>query len=333
MAIYHLKVQTIGRGNGRSAVASAAYRHAARMENQATGTTADFTSKPDVAHSEFSIPIDAPAWVKSLAEKDAHTASAEFWSLVEIENSRVNARFANEFEFALPIELSKNENIVLARDFIEEQFCSRGLIADWAFHNVQGNPHIHVMIQTRPLVESGFGPAVSPRMNDDGSVKRLRSGAISYERFGVDKSDINDVRQVWATVQNKHLAMHGFDIRVDHRSHQSRGIALVPSEHMGVAASAIFVKGGEVERGKRNEDIKRFNRAAILARPELILDKLTAQKSVFDDRDIAREVFRFTQDRSEFDAVKLRIGASDQLIALSAPIYDPVSGQQLADAK
>ncbi|RUW17913.1 hypothetical protein EOA60_29805, partial [Mesorhizobium sp. M1A.F.Ca.IN.020.06.1.1] len=64
MAITHFTPQLIGRGSGRSAVLSAAYRHCARMEYEAEARTVDYSNKRNLAHEEFLLPPDAPAWVR-----------------------------------------------------------------------------------------------------------------------------------------------------------------------------------------------------------------------------------------------------------------------------
>ena len=71
MAIYHLSAQIIGKGSGRSAVAAAAYRHCAKMEREETAEEIDYSRKGGKAHSEFTLPKDAPNWIASYA--DAHS--------------------------------------------------------------------------------------------------------------------------------------------------------------------------------------------------------------------------------------------------------------------
>ncbi|NNV23870.1 hypothetical protein EHE22_26270 (plasmid) [Ochrobactrum pseudogrignonense] len=141
---------------------------------------------------------------------------------------------------------------------------------------------------------------------------------MQYSLFGISKLDLPGIREAWANVQNHHLAMHGHDVRVDHRSYEEQGIALVPTTHIGVGANAIAAKGGQSDRIERNSEIQSINRQAVLDNPEIILDKITAQKSVFNDRDIAREVFKYSDNRADYQSVILRIGASDNLIALAA---------------
>ena len=63
---------------------------------------------------------------------------------------------AREFVVALPIELSREQQIELLQDFIREQFVSDGMCADAAIHDTDGhNPHAHILLTVRPLDEQG----------------------------------------------------------------------------------------------------------------------------------------------------------------------------------
>ena len=45
------------------------------------------------------------------------------------------AQLAYSFDFAMQNELTLEENMELARKFVQEQFVAKGMIADLAFHN------------------------------------------------------------------------------------------------------------------------------------------------------------------------------------------------------
>lgn len=63
---------------------------------------------------------------------------------------------AREFVVALPIELSREQQIELLQTFIQEQFVSDGMCADAAIHDTDGhNPHAHILLTVRPLDEQG----------------------------------------------------------------------------------------------------------------------------------------------------------------------------------
>lgn len=69
-----------------------------------------------------------------------------------------DSRLAREFVAALPIELSREEQIQLLQDFIKEQFVADGMCADAAIHDPYPpghNPHAHILLTVRPLDEQG----------------------------------------------------------------------------------------------------------------------------------------------------------------------------------
>ena len=73
----------------------------------------------------------------------------------EVETAK-DSRLAREFVMALPIELSREQQIELLQDFIREQFVSDGMCADAAIHDTDGhNPHAHILLTVRPLDEQG----------------------------------------------------------------------------------------------------------------------------------------------------------------------------------
>ena len=121
MAIYHFSAQVISRGAGRSAVAAAAYRSASELHDERAGRAHDFSAKSDVVHSEVLLPEGAP---ERLSDR------ATLWNEVEAVEKRKDAQLAREVEFALPRELSREEGVALAREFVAEQFVSRGMVAD-----------------------------------------------------------------------------------------------------------------------------------------------------------------------------------------------------------
>nr|WP_101877713.1 MobA/MobL family protein [Lachnoclostridium edouardi] len=71
------------------------------------------------------------------------------------------AQLAYSFDIAMQNELTLEENMELARKFVQEQFVANGMIADLAFHTPDkeksgiSNPHFHVMTTMRPLNPNG----------------------------------------------------------------------------------------------------------------------------------------------------------------------------------
>jgi ATP-dependent exoDNAse (exonuclease V) alpha subunit len=141
MAIYHFSAKIIARSRGQSAVAAAAYRRATKFKDARLGYTQDYSKKEKVIHGEIVIPENSPAWLKTLIKTNNHQAAEQLWNLVEQTERRKDSGLAREIVFALPLELNEQQNIALARSFIQEQFCQRGMIADFSVHWEKANPH------------------------------------------------------------------------------------------------------------------------------------------------------------------------------------------------
>ena len=333
MAITHFTPQLISRGNGRSAVLSAAYRHCAKMSHEAEARTVDYSRKQNLAHEEFLIPPDASDWARKLiADRSVAGAAETFWNAVEAFEKRSDAQLAKEFIIALPVELSKEQNIALVRQFVVEQVLARGQVADWVFHDEPGNPHVHLMTTLRPLTDDAFGPKKVAVIGDDGNPVRTKTGKIQYRLWSGEKAEFLEQRQRWLDLQNQHLAMAGLEIRVDGRSYAERGIDIEPTTHIGVGAKALQRKSVEsgtaidLERLAQHEAVRQRNAARIEARPELVLDLLTAEKSVFDRRDIAKILNRSIDDPDRFQQLLARITESPDCLKLADETVDFATG-------
>ena len=147
MAIYHLEAKVVSRGAGRSAVAASAYLSCSRLYNDYDGIQHDYTKKQGLVWQEVFLPEYAPQeW------KDRE----QLWNAVEEVETAKDSRLAREFVVALPIELSREEQVELLQEFIREQFVSDGMCADAAIHDTDGhNPHAHILLTVRPLDERG----------------------------------------------------------------------------------------------------------------------------------------------------------------------------------
>ncbi|MDH7804634.1 MULTISPECIES: Ti-type conjugative transfer relaxase TraA [unclassified Rhizobium] len=328
MAVPHFSVSIVARGSGRSAVLSAAYRHCAKMEFEREARTIDYTRKQGLLHEEFVIPADAPEWVRSMiADRSVAGASEAFWNNVEGFEKRSDAQLAKDVTIALPIELTVGQNIALIRDFVERHITSKGMVADWVYHDAPGNPHVHLMTTLRPLVEDGFGSKKVVVLAPDGKPIRNDAGKIVYQLWAGSTADFNAFRNGWFACQNKHLALAGLDIRIDGRSFEKQGILLEPTIHLGVGAKAIERKAQQsdhksetstpkLERIERQEERRGENARRIQRRPEIVLDLITREKSVFDERDVAKVLYRYIDDVVLFQSLMVRILQSPEALRL-----------------
>ena len=246
MAIYHLSMKILSRSKGYSAVASAAYRAGEKILDERTGVIHDYTRKNGVASAVILTPANAPAWCAN---------RAELWNAVEKAERRKNSQLAREFELAIPRELAQDAARETVLNFVRENFVSRGMIADVAFHNLGGsNPHAHIMLSMRAITPDGFGEKV---------------------REWNDWTHAETWRGSWADHANRALANAGYQEEIDHRSYERQGLEKTPGIHLGKSACAMETRGIETERGEQNRLINRLNLEIQISRTELRNSGLT----------------------------------------------------------
>src|SRR5450631_4120567 len=141
LAIYHLTAKVISRARGQSIAAAAAYRSGSALRDERYGITHNYTHNPGVAHSEIMAPAAAPAWVY-----DRQT----LWNRVEAGERWKDSQLARALEIGLPVELSHMESVALVRDYLAQEFVSKGMIADFCIRrNDPNNPYVHVLLTLR----------------------------------------------------------------------------------------------------------------------------------------------------------------------------------------
>ena len=269
MSIYHCSIKIIGRSQGRSAVASAAYRSGSKLHSDETNKSFDYSKKHGVAYSEVMLCENAPA---EFADRET------LWNAVQAIEKNSNAQFAREVEVALPNELSRTEQINCVRDYVQKNFVDKGMCADWALHDKEdGNPHAHIMLTTRPIKKDGsWGskekksykldengnkiPKIDPKTGEQKIEKK--TGRKVWERQTVESTDWNNKdkaeewRKAWADECNKYLKA---EKKIDHRSYERQGKNQIPTIHEGAAAQKIEKAGAVADRCDLNRQIKAAN--------------------------------------------------------------------------
>lgn len=147
MAIYHNAVKVTSRGAGESACASSAYISCSVLYNNYDGIRHDYTGKGGLVWEQVFLPPMAPAeW------QDRET----LWNAVEAAEKSKDSRLSRMHIVALPVELTKEEWILLVTEYIQTQFVSDGMCVDVAIHDEDGhNPHAHIITTVRPLNQDG----------------------------------------------------------------------------------------------------------------------------------------------------------------------------------
>lgn len=288
MAIYHCHCKIISRGQGRSAVGAAAYRSGEKLKNEYDGIEHDYTKKGGVAYSEIMLCENAP---KEYQDR------ATLWNAVEQAEKGSRAQLAREYEVALPVELSREEQIQLVRDFAKENFVDKGMCVDFSIHDKEdGNPHAHIMLTTRPIEKDGtWGAKATNEYVLDKNGERIlqkidKQNRKIYKRVKIETTDWNTKeflqrsRSSWAEKVNQELEKKNLPQRVDHRSFKEQGIEKIPTQHIGVSANAMEKRGIESQRGNENREIKQANGQIQTIE---ILEKQTQKEIAFIREDIS----------------------------------------------
>ena len=120
------------------------------------------------------------------------------WNAVESAERRKDAQVAREVVVALPVEINQEQRRELVREFVQDEFTARGMVADVAFHGgASDNPHAHVLLTTRRIGPGGFG---------------------KKERAWNDRDLVKTWREEWGAYANRALETAGRPERIDHRS-------------------------------------------------------------------------------------------------------------------
>lgn len=206
MAIYHCSCKVISRSNGSSAVGASAYRSGDKLTNEYDGVNHDYTRKDGVVYSEVMLCDNAP---KEYQNRET------LWNEVEKIEKGSNAQLAREYEFALPRELSREEQIKFTQDFAHENFVKNGMCADIAIHDKgDGNPHAHIMVTMRPIDKEGNWESKSEKLylckNADGEERAFTSKELSksenkewQKQYRYSKNGNPKGKKVWLTENEK----------------------------------------------------------------------------------------------------------------------------------
>ena len=267
MALFHLSVTQTKRSAGQSAIASAAYRAGERLYSEYYGEYSDYTRKGGVICSDILLPSHAPP---EFADRQT------LWNAVEKAERGKNAQLAYSFDIALQNEFSLEENIALARQFLLENFVSRGMVVDFAVHQPDRedggipNPHFHVLCPIRPIEQNGKWGLKQRRvyeLDEDGNRIRDQNGefvfnAVPTTDWGSPET-LEHWREAWAEMCNAKFAEKGIDVRIDHRSYERQGVDLLPTTVVNMAPTRqrlendVFTVGGIAQ--KYNCALKRLD--------------------------------------------------------------------------
>ena len=258
----HTHVDIVSRSKGHSVIAKAAYNTRDKLKDDYYGKTHDYSKKDDLVFSKIFLPEHIP---KEFSNREF------LWNSVEkIEKSK-KSQLARNLLFTLPRELKEEDRINLISEFIEENFTSKGMIADCNIHNPTASdkeeqPHAHILLILREIDEQGKWKPKSRKeyiLDENGEKIKLKSG--NYKSRKVNPNDWNEPdkakewRENFSEKANEYLAKNNIDKRIDPRTFEEQGREELPQIHLGTSSYQMEKKGILTERGNHNRKIIAFN--------------------------------------------------------------------------
>ena len=171
-----------------------------------------------------------------------------FWQCAD-EFERKNGSTYREIEIALPRELTLQQRKELVQTFVEQELGEKHAYT-WAIHNpkasIEGGeqPHAHIMYSER--LQDGierspdqFFKRYNSKNPERGGCQKSNFAKTAEQR----KTELVELRERFADLQNAYLEEYGHTDRVDHRSLADQGIERSPEKHLGW-------------KGSQNQDFK-----------------------------------------------------------------------------
>jgi Ti-type conjugative transfer relaxase TraA len=315
MALAHGRLKMISRSN-RNTVRALAYRAGCKVYDHRIGEWM-VTSKKiyEVQHVELLLPQEAPEWaleLRNLIAIDRQKGVQKFSNIVEAAERRGDAQVYREYEFALPRELTDEQGIKLANEFIQDQLCGQGMTVLANFHldvdeeTGERKPHCHALMLTRRLTEFELSFKKEVDWNRRSLGSELREQFVAYTNF--------------------HLKMHGFEERLDHRSYAERGIEIEPQPKRGTNIKDMEFRVGNnpkdlfsvasSEKAIAFRESKLRNVCRIIRNPEIVLDIVSKHHSTFMWVDVEKVLNRYIDDRDFYKQVEQKLKNSKELVLL-----------------
>lgn len=318
MAIFLASTNSISRGSGQSAVASASYRAGVELEDKRYGKTHDYSKRSGVMGADIILPSE-------LTAAGATIDRIDLWNKAEIAEKRKDARVAREWLVNLPHELSEQDRKILAHRFAQTLADRYGTIADCAIHKPTQreidrgadprNFHAHIMFTTRTAA-MGNNHEIILTDKADIELSDTKRRELGMERVSLE---IKEVRQLWEQLANEKLAEHKHDL-IDCRSYADQGKDIEPQLKMGSVATKLerdaYEKAktaakekGEVFNGIAPVTIRGEINAMIAERNSLVLE--ASNKIIFE-----------RENRDRIDRVNRTLGEITDEIKYTESVID-----------
>ncbi len=246
MAVFHVKVASITKGQSDAGAAGMAQYLARENQNRSSQhamylARESYPAKDDLVLSRA---INLPPW----AESGAH-----FFAMAE-RYERKNGVVARTYEIMLPRELSRQGRIELAQDILDTFFRKHPYVM--AIHCPRASdgaeqPHVHAMVCERvnddiPRSPQHFFRRAVPQGQDPAK------GGAQKERYWTHPAALRGLRWGVATLSNAALEREGHPVAVSHESLKARGIERNPEVELTNKERWMLSKGMTPPKHQKN---------------------------------------------------------------------------------
>lgn len=264
MATYHLNMKRVKKGKGESASAKLSY---------ISRTNRYKDKSEDLQYIESN---NMPNFAKGKEQ--------EFWASADL-YERANACVCREIKIALPRELNLEQQKAIIKEFADKHFAN--VPYTFAIHNDKNNhnPHSHFIFserlldhRTEKLSDRDFFKRCTPiKDKKTGEVKQIKGGAEKDRRFN-QVSLLKELRKDWADITNEHLAKHGINARIDHRTLKEQGIERTAQVRINTQDYKLI----HSQLSKTQTEIQQIEQELQQAKQELLneLERFTANRSI-----------------------------------------------------
>ena len=256
----HNEITIVQRSQRQSAVAAAAYQSGEKLFCEYDQQVKHYPEKRGIVHNEILLPANAP---QEYADRNT------LWNAAEAVEKQWNSQLARRWVLTIPREIPPDQYAVLVREFCQQQFVSKGMIADFAIHDPHPpghNPHAHVLLTIRAMDEHGKWLSKSRKVYDlDENGERIKLSSGRWKSHKEDTVDWNNQkyceiwRHEWEVIQNRYLEANDRPERVDLRSYARQGLDIVPTVHEGAAVRQMEKRGIKTNIGNLNREIRAAN--------------------------------------------------------------------------
>jgi hypothetical protein len=284
MAIYHLTAKTVSRG---TVTAKARYDYIEREGRYAS----------DKAEVEYSQSGNMPEWAND---------ARKYWDSADV-YERGNGRLFKQLEFALPKELTPDQQKELVQGYVDKLTTVQSGPLPYSFAIHKGhdkeNPHCHLLLSER--VNDGHTRSPETWFKRANSKVPERGGAKKTTDL-MPKEWLQEARREWGQQANKALEKAGYEARIDHRSLEAQGIERKPTRHLGPTAAAMERKGIATDRGKLDVDQGESDQAKKIALGKELEAAKRQREEIQGGISQARERFAAEKERRQQEAERER---------------------------